>query len=99
MTYKYGNELYYMQWWWFQIAETTANFHDPTIFFPSQDKTFGLKNKKGGKAQKFVEQVSKQVKTGGGKSAKELLKQEEEKAKKKEQARMYETKLYSIFSF
>jgi len=29
------------------------------------DKTFGLKNKKGGKAQKFIEQVNKQVHTGG----------------------------------
>jgi len=30
-----------------------------------EDKTFGLKNKKGGKAQKFIEQVNKQVHTGG----------------------------------
>lgn len=30
-----------------------------------EDKTFGLKNKKGGKQQKFIEQVEKQVKTGG----------------------------------
>jgi len=62
-----------------------------------EDKTFGLKNKKGGKAQKFVEQVSKQVKTGGGKSAKELLKQEEEKAKKKEQALKTKDELNVLF--
>lgn len=30
-----------------------------------QDKTFGLKNKKGGKQQKFIQQVEKQVKSGG----------------------------------
>ncbi|KAJ8978229.1 hypothetical protein NQ317_016380 [Molorchus minor] len=30
-----------------------------------EDKTFGLKNKKGAKQQKFIQQVEKQVKTGG----------------------------------
>lgn len=30
-----------------------------------QDKTFGLKNKKGAKTQKFIAQVEKQVKLGG----------------------------------
>lgn len=30
-----------------------------------QDKTFGLKNKKGAKTQKFIAQVEKQVKSGG----------------------------------
>jgi len=30
-----------------------------------EDKTFGLKNKKGGKQQKFIQQVEKQVKSGG----------------------------------
>lgn len=30
-----------------------------------EDKTFGMKNKKGGKAQKFIAQVEKQVKSGG----------------------------------
>ena len=54
--------------------------------FSTQDKTFGLKNKKGTKNQKYVAQVTQQVKMGGGKSAKELAKQEEEKAKKKELA-------------
>lgn len=62
-----------------------------------EDKTFGLKNKKGAKTQKFVEQVSKQVKTGGGKSAKELLKQEEEKAKKKDQALKAKDELNVLF--
>lgn len=38
-----------------------CNFSNP----PFQDKTFGLKNKKGGKQQKFISQVEKQVKSGG----------------------------------
>ena len=37
-----------------------------------QDKTFGLKNKKGSKQQKFIQQVQHQV-TQGGKSAKQVL--------------------------
>ena len=30
-----------------------------------QDKTFGLKNKKGAKQQKFVKQIEQQVKNSG----------------------------------
>ena len=37
-----------------------------------QDKTFGLKNKKGSKQQKFIQQVQHQV-TQGGKSAKQVV--------------------------
>lgn len=33
--------------------------------FYLQDKTFGLKNKKGAKNQKFIATVEKQVKSGG----------------------------------
>lgn len=33
--------------------------------FILQDKTFGLKNKKGAKQQRFIQQVEKQVKSGG----------------------------------
>jgi len=62
-----------------------------------EDKTFGLKNKKGAKTQKFVAQVSQQVKHGGGKSAKELLKQEEDKAKKKEAAAKAKDELNTLF--
>lgn len=62
-----------------------------------EDKTFGLKNKKGAKTQKFVAQVSQQVKYGGGKSAKELAKQEEEKAKKKEAAAKAKDELNTLF--
>jgi len=62
-----------------------------------EDKTFGLKNKKGAKTQKFVAQVSQQVKYGGGKSAKELAKQEEDKAKKKEAAAKAKDELNTLF--
>lgn len=33
--------------------------------FSFKDKTFGIKNKKGAKQQKFIQQVEKQVKSGG----------------------------------
>lgn len=62
-----------------------------------EDKTFGLKNKKGTKQQKFVAQVSQQVKFGGGKSAKELAKQEEDKVKKKELAAKAKDELNVLF--
>lgn len=39
------------------------NIHSISNHF--QDKTFGLKNKKGNKNQKFIAQVEKQVKSGG----------------------------------
>ncbi|XP_065211975.1 zinc finger CCCH domain-containing protein 15 homolog [Planococcus citri] len=48
------------------------------------DKTFGLKNKKGAKTQKFIQQVEKQVKSGGApprKQAEEHGKKKEEKLK------------------
>lgn len=49
-----------------------------------EDKTFGLKNKKGGKAQKYIAQVEKQVKSGGhhqvnDKAAEEKRKEREKK--------------------
>lgn len=73
--------------------KTEEKKKDKTI----EDKTFGLKNKKGAKTQKFVQQVSQQVKQGGGKSSRELLKQEEEKAKKKEQAAKAKEELNTLF--
>ena len=39
-----------------------------TVYWSIQDKTFGLKNKKGKKQQQFVKQVTNQVKYGGGTS-------------------------------
>jgi len=41
------------------------------MFVKIQDKTFGLKNKKGSKQQKFIQQVQHQV-TQGGKTAKQV---------------------------
>lgn len=38
----------------------------------SQDKTFGMKNKKGTKQQKYVKMVQQQVMQGGPKSAKQV---------------------------
>ena len=35
------------------------------VIFNLQDKTFGLKNKKGAKQQKFIQQVQKQVSQKG----------------------------------
>lgn len=53
-----------------------------------EDKTFGLKNKKGNKQQKFIKNVTQQVKYGGSPSARkqELLKEEERKKKEKKGA-------------
>ncbi|CAH1973847.1 unnamed protein product [Acanthoscelides obtectus] len=50
-----------------------------------EDKTFGLKNKKGAKQQKFIQQVEKQVKSGGQHPQKEDLKKLEKEKKLKEQ--------------
>jgi len=47
-----------------------------------EDKTFGLKNKKGSKQQKFIQQVEKQVKSGGLHPVKPLDAKKEEKEKK-----------------
>lgn len=50
-----------------------------------QDKTFGLKNKKGAKQQKFIQQVEKQVKSGGHHPLSESQKKLEKEKKLKEQ--------------
>lgn len=56
------------------------------------DKTFGLKNKKGGKNQKFIAQVEKQVKAGGNPEFKksEQLRAEQIKKKMEEQKKLDE---------
>ncbi|XP_059610059.1 zinc finger CCCH domain-containing protein 15 homolog [Phlebotomus argentipes] len=56
-----------------------------------EDKTFGLKNKKGTKQQKFIAQVEKQVKSGGQHPVNALnpnAKKEEKERKLKEQKEM-----------
>lgn len=50
-----------------------------------QDKTFGLKNKKGAKTQKFIQQVEKQVKSGGQHPLNPNNKKEEKEKKLQEQ--------------
>lgn len=47
-----------------------------------QDKTFGLKNKKGSKQQKFIQQVQKQVQSGGQHPRTDGDKRKEDKEKK-----------------
>ncbi|XP_037949567.1 zinc finger CCCH domain-containing protein 15 homolog [Teleopsis dalmanni] len=47
-----------------------------------EDKTFGLKNKKGSKQQKFIQQVQKQVQSGGHHPRQDGDKRKEEKDKK-----------------
>ncbi|XP_066250206.1 zinc finger CCCH domain-containing protein 15 homolog [Euwallacea similis] len=53
-----------------------------------EDKTFGLKNKKGAKQQKFIQQVEKQVKSGGIHPLKEATKKSDKELKLKEQKEM-----------
>ncbi|XP_031562156.1 zinc finger CCCH domain-containing protein 15 homolog [Actinia tenebrosa] len=54
-----------------------------------EDKTFGLKNKKGKKQQEFVKQVTQQVKFGGNPSARKLQ-QDQEKKKQEIEAKKRE---------
>lgn len=58
-----------------------------------EDKTFGLKNKKGAKQQKFIQQVEKQVKSGGIHPAKPM----EDKKKDKDQKAKEQKELAMLF--
>jgi len=62
-----------------------------------EDKTFGLKNKKGGKAQKYIANVEKQVKGGGNPELRKLEEEREKKKKEKEAAQKREQDLKSLF--
>ena len=62
-----------------------------------QDKTFGLKNKKGGKAQKFIAQVEKQVKTGGDPRLQKLEAERAAEKKKKEDEKKAEDEKNLLF--
>merc|ERR1712111_193747 len=55
-----------------------------------EDKTFGLKNKKGSKQQKFISQVEKQVKSGGDPRARKIEEERAAEKKRKEAARLEE---------
>ncbi|CAF1212500.1 unnamed protein product [Didymodactylos carnosus] len=61
-----------------------------------EDKTFGLKNKKGNKNQKFIQQVQNQVQNAG-KTARDLAKLQEEKEKRKEDKKKAEDELKILF--
>ncbi|XP_037804474.1 zinc finger CCCH domain-containing protein 15 homolog isoform X1 [Penaeus monodon] len=62
-----------------------------------EDKTFGIKNKKGAKQQRFIQQVQHQVKHGGNKSARELEKEKEVQMKKKEDKKKELAQLNELF--
>jgi len=62
-----------------------------------EDKTFGLKNKKGGKAQKFITQVEKQVKAGGDPRMKKLEQERLDEKKKKEEAKRLEEETKALY--
>lgn len=61
-----------------------------------EDKTFGLKNKKGAKQQKYIKAVTQQVKCGN-QSAKKLSELEAEKNKKKTEKRSQIEELNLLF--
>jgi len=62
-----------------------------------QDKTFGLKNKKGAKQQKFVKQIQQQVHTSGDPKAKKLEQLRLEEKKKKEEEKRKKAELDALF--
>jgi len=62
-----------------------------------EDKTFGLKNKKGGKAQKFIAQVEKQVKQGGNPEFRKAEQMRLDEKKRKEEEKKKEEEMKSLF--
>lgn len=60
-----------------------------------EDKTFGLKNKKGAKQQRFIQQVEKQVKFGGNPSNRKLEDAKKQEKDKKD-AKLKEAKELSL---
>lgn len=61
------------------------------------DKTFGLKNKKGGKAQKYIATVEKQIKGGGNPELRKLEEARDKIKKDKEAELKRENDLKSLF--
>lgn len=61
-----------------------------------EDKTFGLKNKKGSKQQKFIQHVQHQV-TQGGKTAKQLEKEKADKMLKKDDKKKTAEEMNTLF--
>ncbi|KAH9636765.1 hypothetical protein HF086_005088 [Spodoptera exigua] len=72
--------------------KTEAKKKDKVI----EDKTFGLKNKKGAKQQKFIQQVEKQVKSGGIHPAKPMDDKKKEKEAKMKEQKEYGPKISGV---
>jgi len=62
-----------------------------------EDKTFGLKNKKGNKNQKYIAQVEKQVKAGGNPEFKKSEQLREEQKKKKAEEEKKQAEMRELF--
>ncbi|XP_037085479.1 zinc finger CCCH domain-containing protein 15 homolog [Pollicipes pollicipes] len=62
-----------------------------------EDKTFGLKNKKGAKQQKFIQHVSKNVKAGGDPIQKKIEEQRKKEKEKKEQEQKEKAMIQDLF--
>ena len=62
-----------------------------------EDKTFGLKNKKGQKNQKFIAQVEKQVKSGGDPRTRKIEEERAAEKKRKEDAKRLEEEKRALF--
>ena len=62
-----------------------------------QDKTFGLKNKKGNKNQKYIAQVNKQVMSGGDPLTRKRDEERAAEKKKKEAAQKLEEEQKALF--
>jgi len=62
-----------------------------------EDKTFGLKNKKGNKNQKYIAQVEKQVKQGGNPDFRKQEQQRAEEKKRKEEIKKQEDEMKALF--
>ena len=62
-----------------------------------QDKTFGLKNKKGNKNQQYIAQVEKQVKSGGDPRARKVEEERAAEKKRKEDAKRLEEEKKALF--
>lgn len=62
-----------------------------------EDKTFGLKNKKGTKNQKYIAQVEKQVKSGGDPRTRKIEDERAAEKKRKEDAKRLEEEKKALF--
>ena len=79
------------------ISSYTERASNSTFSSLFQDKTFGLKNKKGSKNQKFIAQVEKQVKQGGDPKARKMEEMRKEEKKKRDEARMAAEEAKKLF--